>query len=369
MAERSEPVRARAFGQDGRLSVVDRFGIWLSGRAIRRHVKSFAGLRVGDFGCGYEARFTRTVLGEVREAVLVDVALGAGSRGRPRVPSDRGPPAGRARRARRRVARRRALHLDARAPVGARSGAAELPPRAPARRGVPVNVPSWRGKRFLELSAFRLHLSPAAEMDDHKRYYDPRDLWPMLVAGGLPAERHQVLSPQVRPQHVRGLPRARGPMSSFAESYLAETAAIATQLDTAAVERLATELAAVRDRGGRLFVLGVGGSAAHASHAACDFRKLCAFEAYAPTDNVAELTARTNDDGWEDVFADVARGVTARSAVTRCSSSRSAAATQSAASRRTSSARSTSPGVSGRGPSESSVATAATSVVRPTSAS
>jgi D-sedoheptulose 7-phosphate isomerase len=91
-------------------------------------------------------------------------------------------------------------------------------------------------------------------------------------------------------------------MSSFAESYLAETAEIASQLDATVVDRLATELAAVRDGGGRLFVLGVGGSAAHASHAACDFRKLCGFEAYAPTDNVAELTARTNDDGWEDVF-------------------------------------------------------------------
>ena len=92
-------------------------------------------------------------------------------------------------------------------------------------------------------------------------------------------------------------------MSSFAECYLAETAAIAAQLDAEAIERMAVELAAVRDRGGRLFVLGVGGSAAHASHAACDFRKLCGFEAYAPTDNIAELTARTNDDGWEDVFA------------------------------------------------------------------
>jgi D-sedoheptulose 7-phosphate isomerase len=92
-------------------------------------------------------------------------------------------------------------------------------------------------------------------------------------------------------------------VSSFAESYLAETASIAGQLDPATLDRLASELAAVRDGGGRLFVLGVGGSAAHASHAACDFRKLCGFEAYAATDNVAELTARTNDDGWEDVFA------------------------------------------------------------------
>ena len=92
-------------------------------------------------------------------------------------------------------------------------------------------------------------------------------------------------------------------MSSFAESYLAETAEIVSLLDAAAVDRLARELASVRDGRGRLFVLGVGGSAAHASHAACDFRKLCGFEAYAPTDNVAELTARTNDEGWEGVFA------------------------------------------------------------------
>ncbi len=92
-------------------------------------------------------------------------------------------------------------------------------------------------------------------------------------------------------------------MTSFAETYLAETAAIAARVDADAVERLARALAAVRDAGGRLFVLGVGGSAAHASHAAGDFRKLCGLEAYAPTDNVSELTARVNDDGWETTFA------------------------------------------------------------------
>jgi len=91
-------------------------------------------------------------------------------------------------------------------------------------------------------------------------------------------------------------------MSSFTETYLEETSRIVTLLDTAAIDRLAAALAAVRERGGRLFVLGVGGSASHASHAVCDFRKLCGFEAYAPTDNVAELTARTNDEGWETVF-------------------------------------------------------------------
>lgn len=92
-------------------------------------------------------------------------------------------------------------------------------------------------------------------------------------------------------------------MSSFASDYLGETAAIAARIDADAVERLALALASVRERGGRLFLLGVGGSAAHASHAACDFRKLCGLEAYAPTDNVAELTARANDDGWETIFA------------------------------------------------------------------
>ena len=92
-------------------------------------------------------------------------------------------------------------------------------------------------------------------------------------------------------------------MTSFSETYLAETAEIAGRFDAAAVERLARALAAIRDGGGRLFVLGVGGSAAHASHAAADFRKLCRLEAYAPTDNVAELTARINDDGWDGALA------------------------------------------------------------------
>jgi D-sedoheptulose 7-phosphate isomerase len=90
---------------------------------------------------------------------------------------------------------------------------------------------------------------------------------------------------------------------SFADTYLAETARILESLDRAALERMASALASARDSGGRLFVLGVGGSAAHASHAVNDFRKLCEFEAYAPTDNVSELSARINDDGWESVFA------------------------------------------------------------------
>jgi D-sedoheptulose 7-phosphate isomerase len=92
-------------------------------------------------------------------------------------------------------------------------------------------------------------------------------------------------------------------MTSFAETYLGETQRILSALDAASVEALAGDLAAVRQRGGRLFVLGVGGSAGHAGHAVNDFRKLCGFEAYAPTDNVAELTARVNDEGWDSVFS------------------------------------------------------------------
>ena len=90
----------------------------------------------------------------------------------------------------------------------------------------------------------------------------------------------------------------------FADEYLAEAARIIEKLDRQQIERMADLLAETRQRNGRVFVLGVGGSAANASHAVNDFRKICGMEAYAPTDNVAELTARTNDDGWANVFAD-----------------------------------------------------------------
>jgi D-sedoheptulose 7-phosphate isomerase len=91
--------------------------------------------------------------------------------------------------------------------------------------------------------------------------------------------------------------------TSFAATFISETIAILQQIDVTEVERMAAGLAHVREMGGRLFILGVGGSAGHASHAVNDFRKLCAFEAYAPTDNVSELTARANDDGWESCFS------------------------------------------------------------------
>ena len=189
MSERSEHVRDTAFGQDRTLSTVDRFGIWLSARAIRRRTGSLAGKRLGDFGCGYDARFVRTVLDELDSAVLVDVRSGAGPGRRIRG----------SRRSRVAFPRRSSRSRTTRSTSSSASRCSSISPRRsrPLRAfhrilrpgGVCLlNVPSWRGKRYLELSAFRLHLSPPEEMDDHKSYYDPRDLWPLLVeAGFLPS--------------------------------------------------------------------------------------------------------------------------------------------------------------------------------------
>jgi D-sedoheptulose 7-phosphate isomerase len=95
---------------------------------------------------------------------------------------------------------------------------------------------------------------------------------------------------------------------SYSAQHLQETAAIVAQLNPDDCERCVTELVGVRTRGGRLFILGVGGSAANASHAVNDFRKIGGIECYAPTDNVSELTARTNDEGWASVFVEWLRG-------------------------------------------------------------
>jgi SAM-dependent methyltransferase len=180
--------RQEAFLQTSSGTPVDRLGVWLSGRSIHRHVPSFAGKRIGDFGCGYQAAFTRTVLEQVDRAVLVDVALADDLKSHQRVQAIEGqlPES---------LAALPSGSLDVVMIVSVLEHVTE--PRrllAEARRllapgGVLlVNVPSWRGKRYLELSAFRLGLSPAAEMDDHKMYYDVKDLWPLLVeAGFLPS--------------------------------------------------------------------------------------------------------------------------------------------------------------------------------------
>jgi len=91
-------------------------------------------------------------------------------------------------------------------------------------------------------------------------------------------------------------------VTTHADTFFSEVATIAGKLNKADVERLALELVALRERAGRIFFIGVGGSAGNCSHAVNDFRKLCGIEAYAPTDNVSELTARANDEGWETIF-------------------------------------------------------------------
>jgi SAM-dependent methyltransferase len=177
--------RDRSFGQGYQPSPVDRLGVWLSGRAIRSHVPSFRGLSVGDFGCGYHATFVRTVLDQVERAVVVDVALADDLKAHAKVHATVGvlPDA------------LAALADDSLDVVLCTSVLEHLWEPVAAlqefRRitkpgGICLfNVPSWRGKRMLELSAFRLGLSPAAEMDDHKMYYDPKDFWPLLVRAGF----------------------------------------------------------------------------------------------------------------------------------------------------------------------------------------
>ena len=93
-------------------------------------------------------------------------------------------------------------------------------------------------------------------------------------------------------------------MNRFSQTFLSESVEIIRRLDLDAIEAVADGIAKLREDGGRLFILGVGGSAGHASHAVNDFRKLCGIEAYAPTDNVSELTARVNDEGWDSCFSE-----------------------------------------------------------------
>lgn len=185
METAQRPPRAASYGQHGSPSPVDRFGVWLSTLRMRRAVRDFSGKRVGDFGCGFEAQFARTLLDRVEELVLIDVALAPDLKDAPKVKAIEGElPAA--------LEQLEPTSLDV---IVLNSVLEHLwdPEWALAESyrvlrpngTLMVNVPSWRGKRFLELSAFRFGTSPAEEMDDHKRYYDPRDLWPLLVRAGF----------------------------------------------------------------------------------------------------------------------------------------------------------------------------------------
>jgi SAM-dependent methyltransferase len=177
--------RTGAYGQTGHQTMVDRFGIWLSKRQVKHTVGSLVDKDVADFGCGYQAATMRPYLGVTASATLVDLSLAPDLRAVPGVIAIEGE------------------LPDSLAPLP--SGSLDVimclsvlehlwePQRAleEFRRllrpgGVcAVNVPSWLGKRALEYSAFKLGRSPVEEMDDHKTYYDPRDLWPLLVRAGF----------------------------------------------------------------------------------------------------------------------------------------------------------------------------------------
>ena len=176
--------RTGSYGQHAKSTPVDRFGVWLSGVAVRRH-GAFAGRRVADLGCGFNAAFTRTVLDQASSALLVDLALADDLKRHPRVEAVEGslpdvlPTIATA-------SLDTVLCLSVLEHVWEPQEALVQIRRILAPGGVALlNVPSWRGKPFLELAAFRLGVSPAEEMDDHKCYYDPRDLWPMLVRAGF----------------------------------------------------------------------------------------------------------------------------------------------------------------------------------------
>ena len=173
----------RAYGKEG-LTVLDRAGPWLSARAVRRHA-DLRGKRIADLGCGYEAAIVRSVLGEVDEAVLLDTSLAATLKEHPKVRAIEGllP---------------ETLEQVATESIDVVLALAVLehlfePQRtldeifrvlAPGGVAI-VNVPSWWGKPVLELWAFHLGIIASDSIDDHKAYYDPRDLWPMLVRAGF----------------------------------------------------------------------------------------------------------------------------------------------------------------------------------------
>ncbi|MBO0729453.1 MAG: methyltransferase domain-containing protein [Acidimicrobiaceae bacterium] len=184
-ATRTDTPRTASYGSTRQPTPVDRFGVWLSGRSIRRGVGSFEAKRLGDFGCGYNATFVRSVLPVIASASLVDVTLAEDLKAHPKVRAVEGVlPA-----ALQGFADETLdviLCISSLEHLNEPEAALAECHRLLAPGGVLlVNVPTWLGKRFLEFSAFRLGLSPAEEMDDHEMYYDPKDLWPLLRRAGF----------------------------------------------------------------------------------------------------------------------------------------------------------------------------------------
>lgn len=181
--------RSEAFCENYKPTPVDTFGVWLSSRQLRRWVPIFNEKRVGDFGCGYHAAFSRTILKDVARLTLVDVSLADDLKSNPKITALEEPLEGA-------LAKIDAGSLDV---VICNSVLEHIWEPLPVIRefhrilapgGVCLlNVPSWRGKLYLELAAFRMNLAPAVEMNDHKMYYDVKDFWPLVVRGGfLPSD-------------------------------------------------------------------------------------------------------------------------------------------------------------------------------------
>ncbi|HEV7677216.1 MAG TPA: class I SAM-dependent methyltransferase [Candidatus Dormibacteraeota bacterium] len=178
-------LRNLAYGERYDPTAVDRFGVWLSARRMRDAAGGFAGRRVADIGCGYHATFARTLLDQVAAMTLLDVSIAPELKQHARVRAIEGqlPDA---------LSGIDDGSLDVVvcnsvlehlwSPYEAIAHMHRV--TAPGGR-VLLNVPNWRGKWFLELTAFRFGVTPADEMNDHKNYYDPRDLWPLLVRAGF----------------------------------------------------------------------------------------------------------------------------------------------------------------------------------------
>jgi SAM-dependent methyltransferase len=176
--------RRESYGERG-LSPVDRFGVWLSSRAIERGVSLGSSSRVLDIGCGYDATLLRSLAGRIAAGTGVDLHVSKDAQAVPRLEFIESS-------IEEALPTIRDESVDVVFAISVLEHLAEPEEallhahRVLAADGTLVlNVPTWRGKRFLELSAFRLGLSPAVEMDDHKMYYDKRDLWPLLVRAGF----------------------------------------------------------------------------------------------------------------------------------------------------------------------------------------
>jgi SAM-dependent methyltransferase len=180
-----EMARSGSFAEHTKPSIVDRFGVWLSRRSITRHTGDLNGARIADIGCGFQASLARSLIPKVSHVTLLDVSVAPDLLTKDNVTALVGP-------FETQMARIPDASIDKLFCISVlehltddRLALKEFRRVLTHDGTLVVNVPSWWGKAALEFSAFRLRLSPAEEMDDHKRYYDPRDLWPLLVEAGF----------------------------------------------------------------------------------------------------------------------------------------------------------------------------------------